>query len=193
MRLDRSGVEVSELASVVVVVLLDLGPAVHARVEEGHDGLHLVDLVVDRHGGLVVGVKVDRHVAHVLLERHGDLAARAPVRVRLAGPELDVATVGVDDVDLGVLGGGVVVLDVGGPLGPVARRHDVALVLGAVERAVGVDGVAPGEDLAAPELGRGGGGAGRDGQGGGAEQRGQGGHVACCGECLFYALGEGRP
>mmetsp|Transcript_48899 Transcript_48899/g.72656 ORF Transcript_48899/g.72656 Transcript_48899/m.72656 type:complete len:263 (+) Transcript_48899:911-1699(+) len=139
------GVEVPELAVVVVVVGLDLLPAIHARVEERGDGLDALDFRVGLGSLQVVGVKVDADVAHSGVGA-GVGVASAAVGVALAGPELDVTAVRQDGGEVvgGGLGGRVELLDVGSEASAVARGHHSADVVRlAEEGAVGVRGMTP--------------------------------------------------
>ena len=49
-------VEVAEFAAIIAVVGGNLLPAIHARVDQGHDGGHLLLLLVDVRGFLVIRV-----------------------------------------------------------------------------------------------------------------------------------------
>ena len=129
-------VEVAEFAAIIVVIGGNLLPAIHARVDQGHDGGHLLLLLVDVRSFLVIRVVVDGDVAG--LPVHGGWRP-APFRGAFAGPKLDVTTVGVYNVDLAAIVRALVVLgNLRCPPGTVARRHDVASAARAVQRAVGV-------------------------------------------------------
>jgi len=131
------GVEVAEVAGVVVVVVLDHVPPVQAGVEKSDDLFDALGAGVDVGGLFVIDVVVRREVAGVLGGGPACLGVRLGGHL---GPELYIATIGVNRRDLGVRDGrvGVESFNVLGPVGRVARGHHITRGSCAMQRAVRV-------------------------------------------------------